>query len=249
MRIPLPLIAALVLGLSATLYMTLHVIPPPFIPATSDIVLNVSEGRWVVVGPLYGNMIRVMSNVPMDVVMGEASAVAAFLPAMWSDHVTYRGFRGRYHIINKSGVYAVVANEVCFAGRAARQPNGIIVITPGPISPEEYVTYLSICGAVGGVGLWDGRIDVDGSPPTMVFYLYGDGVARGSDLKDEFGRWEFYQQYAVNVTEVYFFRGPQRSMYGRYWNGTMYYDTIVKAAWIAVKPRGAAQIRIYVTDI
>jgi hypothetical protein len=249
MRIPLPLIAALVLGVSATLHVTLHVIPPPFIPATYDIVLNVSEGRWVVVGPLYGNMIRVVSNVSMDVVMGEASAVAAFLPAMWSDHVTYHGFRGRYHIINKSGVYAVVANEVCFAGRAARQPNGIIVIMPGPISPEDYVTYLSVCGAVGGVGLWDGRIDVvDGQPNTMVFYLYGGGVARGTD-KGEFGSWEFLQRYVANVTEVYFIMGPQRNMRGRFWNGTMYYDIIEKVVWIAVKPRGAAQIRIYVTDI
>jgi hypothetical protein len=247
MRIPLPLIAAMVIGATATLYLTLDVINPPFIPVSHDIVLNLSEARWVVVGPLYGNMIRVVSNVSVDVVMGEASAVAAFLPSMPSNHVTYYAFRGRYHIINKSGVYAVVANEVCFAGEAVRQPSGIIVIIPRPIYSGDYGTYISLCNIVDGVGLWDGRIDVvDGRPPTMVFYLYGGGMARGTDLKNEFGRWEFLQHYVANVTEVDFIMGPQRDMNGRFWNGTMYYDIIEKVVWIAVKPRGAAQIRISV---
>jgi hypothetical protein len=38
--------------------------------------------------------------------------------------------------------------------------------------------------------------------------------------------------------------GHLRYMHGRYWNGTMYYDVIEKAVWIAVKPRRPAQIRI-----
>ncbi len=251
MRIPLPLIAAMIVGVTASLYLTLRVIPPPFIPAEpSDIVLNLSDAQWVVVGPLYGKMIRVSANVSVDVIMGEASAVAAFLPAMPSDHMTYRGFRGRYHIINKSGIYAVVANEVCFAGEAVRLSNGIVVIRPGPISVGNYGTYFSVCSVVDGVGLWDGRIDIiDGNPPTMVFYLYGGGVARGTDLKEEFGRWEFAQQYVANTTLVDFYMGPQRSMYGRYWNGTMYYDIIDKVVWIAVKPHSAgAQIRIIVRN-
>jgi len=40
--------------------------------------------------------------------------------------------------------------------------------------------------------------------------------------------------------------GPKRDMYGRYWNGTMYYDIIEKMVWIAVKPNAGAQIRITV---
>jgi len=250
MRIPLPLIAALVIGATASLYVTLHVIQPPFIPTTpsGDIVLNLSEMRWVVVGPLHGNMITVVSNVSVDVVMGEASAAAAFLPAMPSGHMTYYAFRGRYHIINKSGVYAVVANEVCFAGKAVRQSSGVVVIMPEHISEGDYHNYISVCGVVEGVGLWNGRIDVvDGSPPTMVFYLYGGGVARGSDLKDEYGRWEFEQHYVANTTGVDFIMGPLQSMHGRYWNGTMYYDLIEKMVWIAVKPHSVgAQIRITV---
>ena len=249
MRAPLPLIVALVIG-TASLYVTLHVINPPFIPTipSGDIVLNLSETRWVVVGPLYGRMISVVSNVSVDVVMGEASAAAAFLPSMPSDHVMYSAFRGRYHIINKSGIYAVVANEVCFAGKAVRQPSGVVVIMPGPISEGDFGTYISVCGLVDGVGLWNGRIDVvDGSPPTMVFYLYGGGEARGSGLKNEYGRWEFTVQYVANTTHVDFIMGPQRSMYGRYWNGTMYYDFIDKVVWLAVKPLSAgAQIRIVV---
>jgi len=246
MRIPLPLLGAWVLAVSATLYMTLNVISPPFIPAApSDVVLNVSEPRWVVVGPIYGNMIRVTSNISMDVVMGEASAVAAFLPAMPSDHAIYHAFKGRYHVINKSGVYAVVANEVCFAGRAVRLPNGIIVIEPRPISGGDYDTYLSVCGVVDGARLWNGRIDIVGSHyPVMVFYFYDGGSARGSEISGEAGRWEFPQRYVANTTHVDFIMGPQRYMHGRYWNGTMYYDLIEKAVWIAVKPRGPAQIRI-----
>ncbi len=251
MRIPWPLIVAAVIGATATVYVTLHVIYPPFIPATpsDDIILNLSETRWVVVGPLYGNLIRVRSNVSMDVILGEASAVAAYLPAMYSDHLTYWGYRGRYHIINKSGIYAVVANEVCFAGRAVKLPNGIIVIWPEPISSENYSIYQSVCGVVDDVGLWDGRIEViDGSPPVMVFYLHGGGVARGSELKEEFGRWEFSQRYIQDAVLVEFHLGGQR-MYGRYFNGTMYYDDIDKVSWIAVKPRSVgAQIRISVRN-
>jgi hypothetical protein len=227
--------------------MTLDVIPPPFIPTipSEDIVLNLSEVRWVVVGPVYGRFIRVVSNVSMDVVVGEASAVAAYLPAMLSDHITYRAFRGRYHIINKSGIYAIVVNEVCFAAEAVRQPSGIIVIKPKP-NASEVGTYLSVCGVVDGAGLWNGRIAIEGSPPTMVFYLYG-GEARGTDLKEEFGRWEFAQQVATNVTQFDLVMGPMRDMYGRYWNGTMYYDIIEKMVWIAVKPNVVgAQIRITV---
>lgn len=248
LRIPLPLILALVIGITATLYLTLDVIPPPFIPTipNEDIVLNLSEVRWVVVGPIYGRFIRVVSNVSMDVVVGEASAVAAYLPAMPSDHITYYAFRGRYHIINKSGIYAVVANEVCFAAEAVRQPSGIIVIMPKPNMSGEPTTYLSVCGAVEGAGLWNGRIAIEGSPTTMVFYLYG-GEARGTGLKEEFGRWEFAQQVATNVTQIDLIMGPMRDMYGRYWNGTMYYDIIEKMVWIAVKPNVAgAQIRIIV---
>lgn len=247
MRIPLPLILALVIGITTTLYLTLDVIPSPFIPTipNEDIVLNLSEVRWVVVGPVYGRFIRVVSNVSMDVVVGEASAVAAYLPAMPSDHVMYRAFGGRYHIINKSGVYAVVVNEVCFAAEAVRQPSGIIVIMPKP-NMSEVGTYLSVCGVVDGVGLWNGRVAIEGSPPTMVFYLYG-GEARGAGLKKEFGRWEFAQRAATNVTELVLIMGPMRDMDGRYWNGTMYYDIIEKMAWIAVKPNTVgARIRITV---
>jgi hypothetical protein len=250
MRIPLPLIAALVIGTTATLYVTLHVIPPPFIPTipSSDIVLNLSETRWVIAGPLYGRVITVVSNVSVDVVMGEPSAVAVYLPAMPSEHMKYHAYRGRYHVINKSGIYAVVANEVCFAGEAVRQPSGIILIVPRPIHDRDYNTYMSVCGIVEGVGLWNGRIDViDGSPPTMVFYLHGGGVARGTDLKEEFGRWEFLQHYVVNTTYVRFYMGPDLRMHGRYWNGTMYYDNIDKMVWIAVKPnKVGAQVRIVV---
>jgi hypothetical protein len=248
MRIPLPLIVALVIGMSVTFYVKLYVIPPPFIPAEPrDIVLNLSESQWVVVGPFCGHIIRVVSNVSMDVILGEASAVAVYLPAMPYIHASYHGFGGRYHVINKSGVYAVVANEVCFAGRAVRQPSGIIAIMPGPISTEDYDTYLSVCGVVDGVGLWNGRIDVvDGQPPTMVFFLHGGGVARGAESKEEFGRWEFPQWYVANTTYVDFIRGPRDKMYGRNWNGTMYYENIWTVAWVAVKPRGPAQIRIIV---
>jgi hypothetical protein len=254
MRIPLPLIAAMIVGMTASLYLTLHVIPPPFIPAEPyDIVLNLSNAEWAVVGPLYGRWFIVSANVSVDVIMGEASAVAAFLPAMLSDHMTYRGFRGRYHIINKSGIYAVVANEICFRGEAVRLSNGIVVIRPSHISVEDYGTYLSVCGVVDGVGLWNGRVIVtDGSPPTMVFYLHGGGEARGSSYlngKDEYGRWEFAQHYVANITRVDFHMGPHRNMYGRYWNGTMYYDVIDKVVWIAVKPRCPnAEVRIRVRN-
>jgi len=248
LRTPLPLILAMVIGITVTLYLTLDVIPPPFIPTipNEDIVLNLSEVRWVVVGPVYGRFIRVESNVSMDVVVGEAAAVAAYFPSMPSDHITYRAFRGRYHIINKSGVYAIVVNEVCFAAEAVRQPSGIIVIKPKPNASEgEHATYLSVCGVVDGVGLWNGRIAIEGSPPTMVFYLYG-GEARGTGLKEEFGRWEFAQIVATNVIVFELTMGPKRDMYGRYWNGTMYYDIIEKMVWIAVKPNAGAQIRITV---
>ena len=249
LRTPLPLILALVIGITVTLYLTLDVIPPPFIPTipSEDIVLNLSEVRWVVVGPVYGRFIRVESNVSMDVVVGEASAVAAYFPSMLSDHITYHAFRGRYHIINKSGIYAIVVNEVCFAAEAVRQPSGITVIKPKPnVSDGEYNIYLPVCAVVDGAGLWNGRIAIEGSPPTMVFYLYG-GVARGAGLKEEFGRWEFAQQVATNVTQLILIMGPERDMYGRYWNGTMYYDIIEKMVWIAVKPNVVgAQIRITV---
>ena len=248
LRIPLPLILALTIGISATLYLTLDVISPPFIPTmpNEDIVLNLSEARWVVVGPIYGRFIRVVSNVSMDVVVGEASAVAAYLPAMPSDHVMYHAFRGRYHIINKSGVYVIVANEVCFPAKAVRQ-NGIKVITPkSNVSEGEYNIYLPVCAVVDGAALWNGRIAIEGSPPTMVFYLYG-GVARGTGLKEEFGRWEFAQRVATDVTQLDLVMGPERDMHGRYWNGTMYYDIIEKMVWIAVKPNVVgAQIRITV---
>jgi hypothetical protein len=214
---------------------------------SEDIVLNLSEVRWVVVGPVYGRFIRVVSNVSMDVVVGEASAVAAYFPAMLSDHIKYHAFRGRYHIINKSGIYAVVVNEVCFAGEAVRQPSGIIIIRPKPnMSEGEHATYLSVCGVVDGAALWNGRIAIEGSPPTMVFYLYG-GEARGTDLKEEFGRWEFAQSVATNVIQIDLIMGPERDMHGWYWNGTMYYDLIEKMVWIAVKPNVVgAQMRIIV---
>ena len=249
LRTPLPLILALAIGITVTLYLTLDVILPPFIPTipSEDIVLNLSEVRWVVVGPVYGRFIRVESNVSMDVVVGEASAVAAYFPSMLSDHITYHAFRGRYHIINKSGIYVIVVNEVCFAAEAVRQPSGITVIKPKPnVSDGEYNIYLPVCAVVDGAGLWNGRIAIEGSPPTMVFYLYG-GVARGAGLKEEFGRWEFAQQVATNVTQLILIMGPERDMYGRYWNGTMYYDIIEKMVWIAVKPNVVgAQIRITV---
>jgi hypothetical protein len=203
------------------------------------------------VGPIYGQIIGVRSDTPVDVILGEASAVAAYLPAMPFDHLSYEGFGGRYHVINKSGIYAIVANEVCFAGKAIKLPNGVIAIMPGPIFETNLTTYLSICNVEDGVGLWNGRIDViDASqPPTMVFYLYGGGMAVGVSYRYQYGRWQFEEQYFSNTTYVDVVRGPPPDMYGTYWNGTMFYYLLDKVAWVAVKPRyEAAHVRIIITQ-
>ena len=205
----------------------------------------VPQGSWYIFGPLSGSRIRIMANVSMDVIVGVASA--AFMATEFPNgSVTWREVWGNIALVRDGEYYAVVLNDVCYAGRPFHFVGWVLVV------PEAVGTvglYENLCKkVVRHPALWRGDIRVDytifdnTAILSMLFGLHGGGSARG--VPSNPARTEFIRYYYQNTRSVDLHFDVYKKRVDVY--NTKYVIYMRPAVWIAVKPSADALVTIKV---
>jgi len=206
----------------------------------------VPQGSWYIFGPLSGSRVRIMSNVSMDVMVGVAGAV--FMATEFPNgSVAWREVWGNIAVVRDGEYYAVVLNDICYAGRLFHFAGRALVV------PEAVGTvglYQNLCKKAAWYPvLWRGDIRVDytifGNTAilTMLFGLHGGGSARG--VPSNPARAEFIRYYYQNTRSVDLYFDVYEKKVNT--NSTTHVIYMRPAVWIAVKPSADALVTINVS--
>jgi len=242
------------LFICALFYMLFEARPQvPVVVPFGEYVYVVPEGSWHIFGPLSGSYIKITANTSVDVMVGAASAVfvARDFP---NGSVTWDTKLGTISLVRDGDYYAVVLNDVCFAGLRTSYVDWSLVV-PVAVGMGSADFYKELCKkAAQHPVLWRGDIRVDyilfrsitrdELTETMFFGLHGGGSARGvpeKPARTEFVR--YYYQYTQSV-ELDFKAYEKRVNV----NGTTYVIYMRPAVWIAVRPFSDAVVSIKVSD-
>jgi hypothetical protein len=234
MRLPIPWLLALTIVLgTVTVYIYIHVISAPVVPAVAPTTTTVSvpAGQWYIIGPVSGNSITVTSNVSANILVavGSAIAVANSLPPGLV--VSYTDAGNRYSVVNYSGIYVLGVNGLCMAGSPSVLASGLMLLTPEGVSSSSYSTYSQACNAIGGA-VFNGTVAVNATP-SIVFYTYSGPVGPA------------VQYYYTSTTSVSLSFNTYHI--AEFYNQTNYYWYIRPAVWIAVNPTTNANVTITVS--
>jgi hypothetical protein len=220
----------------------------PAVVSLKEAEYIVPQGSWYIFGPLSGSRIRITANVSMDVMVGVASAV--FMATEFPNgSVTWREVWGNIALVRDGEYYAVVLNDICYAGRPFHFAGWVLVV------PEAVGTvglYENLCKkVVRHPALWRGDIRVDyttfGNKAilTMLFGLHGGGSARG--VPSNPARTEFIRYYYQNTRSVDLYFDVYEKRVDVY--NTTYVIYMRPAVWIAVKPSADALVTIKVSAV
>jgi len=246
-RILIVLVAIFALLIICWLFHKFYVGEPevPAVVSLKEAEYIVPQGSWYIFGPLSGSRIRIMANVSMDVMVAVAGAV--FMATEFPNgSVTWREVWGNIALVRDGEYYAVVLNDICYAGRPSHFVGWVLVV------PEAVGTvglYENLCKkVVRHPALWRGDIRVDytifGNTAilTMFFGLHGGGSARG--VPSNPARTEFIRYYYQNTRSVDLYFDVEEKRVDVY---NMTYVVYMRpAVWIAVKPSADASVTIKV---
>jgi hypothetical protein len=219
----------------------------PIVAPSGEFNYAVPKDSWFIFGPLSGSYIIITANVSMDVMVGVAAAV--FMADKFPNgSVTWSTEWGRISLVVDGEHYAVVLNEICFAGGRTPFISWTLVV-PEAVGMEWVDLYRGLCKEVAAYPvLWRGDIRVDygiyrGLPITTMFFgLHGGGSAMGVPEKP--ARTEFVRYYFQNTKSVMLdFKVYEKRVSV---NGTTYTIYMRPAVWIAVKPPADALVNIKV---
>ncbi len=219
----------------------------PVVAPSGEYNYAVPKDSWFIFGPLSGSRIVIVSNVSMDVVVGVAAAV--FMADKFPNgSVTWGTEWGTISLVIDGEHYAVVLNDICFAG--GRTPFiGWTLVVPEAVGTEWVDLYRGLCKKVAAYPVvWRGDIRIDYgiyrgmAITTMFFGLHGGGSAMG--VPDKPARTEFVRYYYQNTKSVTL----DFSVYEKKVNvnGTTYVIYMRPAVWLAVKPSADALVNIKV---
>jgi hypothetical protein len=220
----------------------------PAVAPSGEFNYVVPKDSWYIFGPVSGSRIRITANVSMDVVVGVAAAVfmADKFPngsVTWNDTPW-----GTISLVRDGDYYAVVLNDICFAGRETSFA-GRVVVVPEAVGMGWVDLYNNLCKKAAWYPvLWRGDIRVDYGIyrgmviTTMFFGLHGGGSAKGvpeNPARTEFVR--YYYQNTQSITLVFNVYEKNVDV-----NGTMYVIYMRPAVWIAVRPPADALVTVKV---
>jgi len=220
----------------------------PAVAPSGEFSHVVPEGSWYIFGPMSGSRIKIVSNVSMDVLVGVAAAV--FMADEFPNGtVTWSGVAwGTISLVRDGDYYAVVLNEICFAGRR-HSFAGRGVVVPEAVGAAWVGLYRDLCKKAAWYPvLWRGDIRADYGLynatviMTMFFGLHGGGSAKGvpsNPARTQFIR--YYYQNTQSVTMDFDIYEKTVNV-----NGTVYAIYMRPAVWIAVKPSADALVTVKV---
>jgi hypothetical protein len=226
----------------------------PIVTPYGEYVYVVPAGSWHIFGPVSGSYVKITANVSVDVMVGVASAVfmAKDFPngsVTWDDTEW-----GVISLVRDGEYYAVVLNDICFAGKRTPYIRWALVV-PEAVGMGSVDLYNNLCKKAAWYPvLWRGDIRVDygiyrgrlreAVIETMFFGLHGGGSAKGVPEKP--ARTEFVRYYYQTTQSVELDFGVYEKKVKV--NGTTYVIYMRPAVWIAVRPLGDASVTINVSD-
>jgi hypothetical protein len=250
-RILVILIVLLVVIIICLLFckMPLREAEMPIIAPSGELVWAVPKGSWYIYGPLSGSRIVVTANVSMDVMVGVASAV--FMASEFPNGtVTWSGTEwGTISLVRDGEYYAIVLNDICFAGRVLPFL-GYKVVVPEAVGVGWVSQYNKLCKKAAQYPvLWRGDIRVDYGLykgvviETMYFGLHGGGSAKG--VPENPARTEFVRHYYQNIRSVMLVFDVYEKRVTV--NNTLYIIYMRPAVWMAVRPSADALVTVKVS--
>jgi len=213
----------------------------PVVAPSGEFKHVVPKDNWYIFGPVSGSRIKIAANVSIDVMVGVAAAVFA-ADEFPNGSVTLKGWWGAVSLVRDGDYYAVVLNDICFAGIRSSFARWAVVV-PEAVGADWVGLYGSLCKKAAWYPvLWRGDIRVDYGIHnatvimTMFFGLHGGGSAKG--VPSNPARTQFIRYYYQNTQLV----TVNFDEYEANINGTTIY--MRPAVWIAVRPSADALVTV-----